>query len=180
MADLVSGRFPQLNPWALFYGTNTVNGSYPARSNAEYLGLSDLTDTAIATTGVLTAVPIPIDPGAVVSKVNILTGATAASLPTHSFGALYTSASTPALIGQSTDGTSVTAFTASTIVSFTLTTAQQITAAQSTGGYIWAAFSVTATTMPTVSVVSEPTAAFASTAALVTGGPLYLASGSGS
>src|SRR5450631_3025532 len=163
MADLVSGRFPQFNPWALFYGTNTVNGSYPARSNAEYLGLSDLTDTAIATTGVLTAVPIPIDPGAIVSKVNILTGATAASLPTHSFGALYTSASTPALIGQSTDGTSVTTFAASTVVTFTLTSAQQISAAQCTGGYIWGAFSVTSTTQPTVSGVASATAAFAST-----------------
>ena len=174
MADLVGGRFPQSNPWSLLFGNNSVNPSYPARSNAEYTGLVTA-DSAIATTGVLIAVPIPIDPGTVVTNVNFATAGTAASVPTHSFAALYTSASTPALIGQSTDGGSLPALGASTTETFALATPQLITPAQCKGGYIWAGISVTATTIPTVVGYSTPTADQASfaTTPWVAGGPLY-------
>lgn len=174
MADLVSGRFPQSGVPVLWYGTNTVNASYPARTNAEYLGLT-LKDTSIATTGVLTAVPVPWDGGEVVTSISILTGATACSLPTHAFAAIYTSASTPALIAQSTDSTSVTAFAASTVYTIKLTNPTQVTPAQCAGGYIWAGFSITSTTQPTVSSGTSATAAFASTSAITTGAPLYMA-----
>src|SRR5690242_12616245 len=92
MADLASGRWPQTNPlWSIIgQPTNTVQSDIPARSNIEYLGLSSAwTDASLGSSGVMQAVPIPVDPGTVISKVSILVGATAASTPTHSFAALY-------------------------------------------------------------------------------------------
>lgn len=179
MADLVSGRFPQSYSPNLWFGTNVVNGSYPARSNAEYLGLSNTSDGAIAGTGVFVAVPIPIDPLEVVTNVSIVTGATACSLPTHAFAALYSSAATPALLGQSTDSTSVTAFAASTVYKIALTNPYQVKAADCTGGYIWAGFSITSTTQPTAVSLTTPTACQAAMA-WITGGPAALSATSGS
>ena len=177
MADLVSARAFQAYPYNLWFGTNVANTSYPARSNAEYLGLSTLVDGAIGTTGILSAVPVPWDGGEVVTQINVSTGATGCSLPTHSFAAIYTSASTPALIGQSTDATSVTAFAASTQYTIKLTTPAQVSPAQCAGGYIWVGFSITSTTQPTVASLATATAAWAgdATTPWTTGGPLYAA-----
>src|SRR5690242_21703503 len=110
MADLASGRYPESFPlWNLLgQPTNVANSSYPARTNLENpLCTGPATDTSLGTSGVMQAVPIPIDPGTTVTKVSILVGATAASTPTHSFAALYsgTNVAAPPLIVQSTDGT---------------------------------------------------------------------------
>lgn len=171
MADLVSGRFPQLNPWWNMLGqpTNVVQADIPARSNLEYLGLGGgLTDSAAASgatilaSGVMTAVPVPVDVGTVISKISILTGATAASTPTHSFGALYsgTNVAAPPLIGQSTDG-STAAIAASGRFDFTLTTANLVTASQAPFGYLWVAFSATYNTTGPSLVTSASTIATA-------------------
>lgn len=160
MADLVSGRYGQYNPFAACLGlSNTVQPDIPARTNAEYLGWSTATDGALAGTGVLCAVPIPIDVGTTVTYVSIIIGATAASTPTHSFAALYsgTNVAAPPLIAQSTDGTT-TAIAASGVFTFTLTTAQTITNAQAPNGYIWAGVSITGSTIPTAAAISVPTA----------------------
>ena len=154
MADLVSGRWPQQNPlWSILGNpVNATQADVPARSNLEYLGLTSAwTDTSLGTSGVMQAVPIPVDPGTVISKISILVGATAASTPTHSFAALYsgTNVAAPPLIGQSTDGTT-TAIAASGRFDFTLTTPNLVTPAQAPFGYIWAAILVAGTGTPTV------------------------------
>ncbi len=163
MSDLASGRFAQTNPlWSILgQPTNVANSTYPARSNLEYLiGGGPLTDTSLGTSGVMQAVAIPIDVGTTVTKISVLVGATAASTPTHSFGALYsgTNVAAPPLIGQSTDATTAAA-AASTRFDITLTAAQTITSAQAPFGYIWAAILFTGTGTPTV--VTVPTGATA-------------------
>lgn len=161
MADLVSARSGQRDPRAGFVGaSNVTQSNIPARTNAEYLGYSGWTDGALASTGVAFAVPVFIDPGTVVTNVSMVVGATAASLPTNSFAALYsgTNVAAPPLIIQSTSGGSLPAFTASTLVNFALSTPTIITPAQAPYGWIYVAVSITATTICTAAAVSTPTA----------------------
>lgn len=179
MSDLSGGHYPQY--WglqALFGGlTNVANPSVPPRSNAEWLGIGDIADGAVAGSGIICAVPVPVDIGTTVSAISILVGATAASVPTHSWGALYSGIATPALIGQSTDG-STAAIAASAAFKFTLTTPQNITAAQAPGGWVYAAFSITATTVNTA-IVSNATPSGVQYA-YFTNSPAYLSLTSGS
>jgi hypothetical protein len=157
VADLASALYGQANPFVAMLGLkNATNASVPARSNLEYLGMSTLTDGALAGSGILAAVPIPVDPGTVVSNITIVVGATAASTPTHSFAAIYSGIATPALIAQSADGTTA-AIAASGVFNFTITPTV-ITAAQAPNGYIWAGVSITASTVPTAAAISTPTA----------------------
>ena len=88
MADLVSAGYGQKFQ-NLFSAVNVTQANIPARTNAEYLGYGNWTDGAIAGTGVAFAVPVFVDPGTVVTNVSMIVGATGASLPTHSFAALY-------------------------------------------------------------------------------------------
>lgn len=160
MADLVSGRYGQLNPLAQLIGiSNASQSDIPARSNAEYLGFGSWTDGALAGTGILCVVPVPVDPGTVVSYVSIIVGGTGASTPTHQFAALYsgTNVAAPPLIGQSTD-TTTAAIAASGALTYTLTTATAITPAQAPYGFIYAGVSITGSTIPTAAAVSVPTA----------------------
>ena len=187
MADLVSGLYGQQNPWQGIIGLqNAVQSNVPARTNAEYLGLSTITDGALAATGVAFAVPVPVDPGTVISYVSILVGGTAASVPTHSFAALYsgTNVAAPPLIGQSTDGTSVTTFASGAVTVFTLTNPQRITPAQAPYGFVYAAVSITATTIPTAMAVATPTAVgyqwFTSSTTPKGNSPLFLSATAGS
>src|SRR4051812_22154778 len=107
---LVRGRYPLSNAINNVLGrpSNTVDSNRPARTNLEYTGIGGLLDTAASlVSGVMTAVAIPVDHGMDITTISVLTGATAASTPTHSFAALYsgTTVAAPPLIGQSTDGT---------------------------------------------------------------------------
>jgi hypothetical protein len=184
MADLVSGRYGQYNPLIAMLGlTNAVNPEVPARSNLEYLGLSTLTDGALAATGVAYFVPVPVDPGTVISNVTIIVGATAASTPTHSFAALYSGIGTPALIGQSTDGTTA-AIAASGAFNFALTAQQLITSALAPNGFIYAGVSITGSAIPTAAAISTPTAVgyqwFTSSTTPKGTAPLFLSATAGS
>lgn len=160
MADLTSGRYPQINGlWsALGQPTNVATTDMPVRSNLEYLGLGGgLTDTAASLAlGVMTAVAVPVDVGMVVSTVSMLVGATAASTPTHSWAALYsgTNVAAPPLIAQTADGTT-TAQPASARFDFKFTgtgsnSPQVITSAQAPFGYIWVALQVAGTAVPSL------------------------------
>lgn len=179
MADLTGGRYPQNNPLLTVLGqtTNVAANTTPARSNAEYLSLGTLTDSALAATGVGCFVPIPVDVGTTISKVSVFVGATAEATGTHAFAAIYSGIATPALLAQSADNTGAAALAASARFDFTLQTAQTITAAQAPNGFIYAGVAITATTIPTVASVAVPTAVgyqFYST------GPLFLAATAGS
>src|ERR1039457_2937212 len=158
MADLVSGRFPQSNLYSQIFGNNTVNSSYPARTNMEYQGLNTYVDGAIAATGVGIWVPVYVDPGEVITSVNWLSGQTAASLPTHQGGGLYSGLSTPALLAKSADGASLPSLAASVAVSYALTSPYQVKAADVPNGYLWAGFTITATTIPTAICFTSTTA----------------------
>lgn len=154
MADLVSGRYGQLNPWWTVLGqpTNVAQANIPARSNLEYLGINVLTDAAAAlTSGTVTVVPVPVDPGTTITKVSVLVGASAASTPTHSFAAIYSGISTaaPALLKQSTDITT-TAIAASARFDFTLSAAYTVSPTDAPYGYVWVGVSNTGTAVPSL------------------------------
>lgn len=160
MADLTDGRYPQFNPlWAMLGQlTNVAQSDIPARTNAEAFSLSTLVDSALAATGVGCFVPVPVDPGTVISKVSVVAGATAEATGTHSFAAIYSGIATPALIGQSADQTGAAYVAASAVASWTLSTPQLITSALAPNGYIYAGVCVTAGTIPTVASIAAPTA----------------------
>lgn len=142
-----------------------------------YDSVSDSGSVAL-TTAVMTAVPIKLAPGDVITSVNYFVGTTAAGTPTNSWVALYSNATIPALLAQSTDATT-TALAAFTKVTATLATAQTITAA----GIYWVAIMVKATTVPTLLgsigvppiVTGERNLAVTSGSALVATAPATLA-----
>ena len=175
---LIRGHYPQTNPlWALTGSlANLTNSSIPVRSNLEYTGLANPTDGALAATGVACFVPIPVEPGTVITKVGILVGATAGGTITHQFAAIYSGIATPALIAQSTDTTSA-AIAASGLATWTLNATPAITQAQAPQGFIYAGICVTASTIPTALTVSIPTAVGYQ---WFTGGPLFLSATAGS
>lgn len=187
MADLTSGHYPQMASLQALVGNvgNVAQANVPVRSNLELMGVfaGPLVDTAgasVAASGVMAAVPVPVDVGMVISKISILVGATGASTPTHNFGALYsgTTVASPPLIGQSTDGTTA-AIAASTRFDFTLTTPNVVTPAQAPWGYIWVAYAFTVTTtLP--SQVTIPCGAAAAQYRWFTNTPLYFSQTSGS
>jgi hypothetical protein len=155
MADLPSARYGSLNPSWAFLGaqSNIANPSYPARSTADVPGVAmfPLTDNAAAASDAFLYAAVPFDAGEVVTKITLWAGNTAASTPTHQFGALYSGlAASPALIGaQSVDGTT-TAVAAKTAYSYTLPTPYQVKPADVPFGYLYAGFSMTATAVNTV------------------------------
>lgn len=186
MSDVTSGRYGQTNPFAAIIGlNNAAQSNIPARSNAEWFGYSTVTDGALAGSGVMCAVPVPIDYGTTVTYVSLIIGATAASTPTHQFAALYagTPVAAPPLIAQTTDGTTA-AVAASGAYSFTFTTPHVVTSAEAPAGFIYVAVSFTGTTVPTAMGVSVPTAVgyqwFTSSTTPKGASPLGLALTSGS
>lgn len=112
------------------------------RCNLPRVGLDD--EAALAS-GVMTSVALWLNAGDVITSLTFISGVTAAGVPTNQFAALYSNAATPALLGQSADGTSG-AWAADTAKTFTLAAPVKIAAS----GIYWAALSVTATTVPTL------------------------------
>jgi hypothetical protein len=180
LADLVDGRYPQINPvWSILgQTTNVAQSDVPVRSNLEYLNAGSLTDsTAALATGVMKAVPVVVDQGQVISAVTVLVGATAGVTMTRQWAALYQgTGAAPALMGQSTDGTSG-AIGASAAFKFTLASPQLITTTNAPNGFIYVAVMVAAATMPSLATAATPTAV---TYQWTTNGPLGLSLTSGS
>lgn len=160
--DLVSGRYPLTHPLSKLLGSfNAVQGNIAYRSNLEWFGLPALADTAtIVGSGVQVSVPVPVEAGDVIKTVGIVVGATAASTPTHQFGALYKgTGAAPALIGQSTDATTA-AIAASAVYSFTLTTPYIVNPTDCPNGFIYASFGITGTAYPSVATAATATATY--------------------
>jgi hypothetical protein len=160
MADLVDGRYPQTDPvWSMLgQPVNATQSDVPAFSNLRAFGLGNPTDGALAATGVAAAVPIPVDAGAIISKISILAGATAEATGTHLWAALYSGVAVPALLAQSADNTGAAAVSASARFDFTLQTPQLITPALAPNGFVYASIMVAAGTVPTAASLSIPTA----------------------
>lgn len=142
------------------------------RENQPRIGLYDSASdsgSVALTTQVMTSVPIYLAAGDVVTNLTFMSGATAAGTPTNWWFALYSNASTPALIAQSADQTSTAwaAFTAKTLALSAAYTVLQ------TGVY-WAAIHVKATTVPTLlgSIAVKPIATGARNLAQTSGSAL--------
>ena len=120
---------------------------------------------AIGATGVAHATAVPLQAGDVISSITFVTGATAAATPTAGFVALYSSASTPALLAQSADFGS-TARAANTAYTVSLTSAVTITDAR----LYSVSIIFTAGTVPTLRGLSTGNAVMAG--AIITGMPV--------
>ena len=152
--DLVGGSYPLTYPFRKGLGlpANATQGNISPRSNLELPFLGNLADQAAAlVSGVITLVAIPVEIGDEITKVSVLVGATAAATPTHQWAALYSGALTTAALqgAQSADGTS-TAISASGRLDFALATSVLVTATNAPYGYVYAAISVTAGTVPSL------------------------------
>lgn len=109
-----------------------------------YDSASDTGSVAL-TTQVMTAVPVKLIAGDVITNISFYAGTTAAGTPTNWWTALYSNATIPALLSQSADQLTgaIAAFGWKTTA---LAAAQTIPAT----GYYWAAIMVKATTAPTL------------------------------
>ena len=185
---ITKGHFPQNFPGFAWAGTQgqSAQANLPVRFNTEwstpYSGaLVDTASLGGTTTGVMVAVPCPVDVGMEISKISVLIGAGGAGTPTHSFAALYsgTTVAAPPLIGQTTDGLTA-AIAASTRFDFSFAAGSQqvITAAQAPYGFVYVAIAVTASTVP--SCVTTPCGAAAAQYRWFTNTPLYFSQTSGS
>lgn len=126
------------------------NTARPARSNLTgnpLLGTLKDEAAALITKAAL-LVPIPVVVGDVISKIAILTGATAANGPEHQWGALYEgklTSSEAVLLQQSADGLTA-AIAAKSVITYTLAKPVTVTAANAPFGYLYGSVSVTAST----------------------------------
>jgi hypothetical protein len=100
---------------------------------------------AALTTQVMTSVALYLEAGEVVTNLTFCSATTAAGTPTNWWFALYSTAATPALLGQTADQTS-TAWAANTAKTVALATPYTVP----TSGIYYAAIHVKATTVPTL------------------------------
>lgn len=113
-------------------------------------GTSDL---AIAASGVVLSVGVPLQFGDTVGRIAFVTGATAAGSPTAGFAALYNPAGT--LVAQTADfGSTTRAANTAYIVSLASTVIVGTTANATAPGLYYLAISFTASTVPTLRGVS--------------------------
>lgn len=153
----VAGGLATLNSSGDLTGTQTgghrpdtdpqwlLNGS-PTGVLRENLTRGDLGgNLAALTTQIMTAVAIPLEAGDVVTNLTFCSATTAAGTPTNWWFALYSTAATPALLGQTADQTS-TAWAANTVKTVALAAPYTVL----TTGVYYAAIMVKATTVPTL------------------------------
>lgn len=141
-----------------FMQAHRPNPAVFSRSNLPRFGLYDSASdsgNAALTTQIMTAVPIFLAAGDVITNLSFQSGATAAGTPTNWWFALYDNSATPALLAQTADQTTG-AWAANTVKTLALSSPVTI---KNTGVY-WAAVMVKATTVPTLvgSVVGRPVA----------------------
>ena len=117
-----------------------LNGSPTGTLRESFPRWACTTDLTAPTTQVMTTVAVPLQAGDVITNITFKSGATAADTPTNWWFALYSSASTPALLAQTADQTTG-AWAANTAKTVALATAQLIT----TPGVYYAAFMMKAT-----------------------------------
>lgn len=158
--DLNAGFYWQTNRMYSLLGqiTNVVDTTKPAFTNL--VPGQPLIDGAVATTGIATSTPVPVDVGATITNVIFITGATAASSPTHSWAALYqgTGVTQPVFIAQVTDKGSA-AIGSKTVFTYALSSATQITSTMAPHGFIYVSLMFASTVaQPSVVSYAAPTA----------------------
>jgi hypothetical protein len=102
-------------------------------------------DVAIGTTGLITGVSIPLHAGDTVTSISFCVGATAGATATNQWGGLYSGATIPLTLGQST-ATATAAMPANAIWTFTMATPIVVPS----DALYWAVICVTAGTIPTL------------------------------
>ncbi|MGA5819727.1 hypothetical protein ACPC54_17940 [Kitasatospora sp. NPDC094028] len=136
---LVNGKYAPKNP-------NWLIAGQPAGTFRENIARQlVINDGAIMTSGIMLATALPLCAGDVVTNLTFASGATAAGVPTNWWFALYDTAATPNLLGQSADQ-GAGAWAATTSKTLPLAAPVQIT---QTGIY-YAAVMVKATTAPSL------------------------------
>jgi hypothetical protein len=137
------------------YNNNYLLQGSPAGSSTyiENYPRTSITSAAcvIGATGIMTSVAVPIQAGELITNITFRSGTTAADTPLNWGVALYSSASTPALLAQSADQTT-TAWAASTTKTVALATPQLI----STPGVYYAALWMKATAQVTLTGMILP------------------------
>lgn len=103
------------------------------------------TDNAIGTTGLLTMMAVALNAGDIVTKISVCVGATAGATLTNQYVCLYSGATIPLVLAQST-ATANAAMAANTVYTASLTAPFTITST----GLFWAGVCVTGTTIPTL------------------------------
>jgi hypothetical protein len=132
----------------------TGNAARPARSNVS--SMSTFANGALAATGVGCFVPVAVDPGDIITRVNVPIATTAGETMTHQFVAIYAGTGTePALIGQSTDTTSA-AIAKEKLAGWNLTSPITVTEAMAPAGFVYAEISITATVIPSAVTYGTP------------------------
>jgi hypothetical protein len=145
----------------------------PSGLRAQNLRALDVSaDTDPLTTQVMLSVAVPLQAGELVTNITFKSGATAADTPTNYWFALYSSASTPALVGQTADQTS-TAWAANTVKTLALTTPYRVT----TTGVHYASIMVKATDLP--SLIGKSLGIAGASAAILSSKVIAQTSGSG-
>lgn len=134
-ADVMDGRSND------FPGVDFSVGLYAANMPRRAAG----GDLAALATGVMTAVPVFLHKGDVVTNLTFVSGGTAGATLTHWWFALYSDAATPKLLAQTADQVAA-AWAANTVK--TLPLAAPVTIAED--GFYWLAVMVAATTVPTL------------------------------
>jgi len=137
-----------------------LDGGVSLRKNLPRL-LAD-GNVAALSTGVMTSVALYLERGDVVTNLTFVSATTAAGTPTAWWFALYDTAATPALLGQTADQATA-AWAANTAKTLALATPYKVPVT----GIYYAAINVTATTVPTLAGKSVVNAVDAG--ALVTG-----------
>jgi len=140
-SDVVRQHLAGADPGAAFYRSNMRR-------------LDAVADTGALTTQVMTSVPVYLRKGDIVTSITARSGATAAGTPTNYWFALYSSAATPALLGQSADQLTA-AWAATTNKTLALASPVTITA----DGWYWVGIMVKATTPPSLVGVSTTASA---------------------
>jgi hypothetical protein len=140
--------------WALGNLKQEGNPSRPARTSwldlPAFSALKDETAALIKKEAIM--VPVPVVPGDVISKIEVLVGGTAAETPTHQWGALYegTLASSEAVLLSQSPDEETAAIAKEAPYAWKLKASQTITAAMAPHGFIYAAVQVTATVEPSL------------------------------
>ena len=150
-----SGHYPATDAQWLLNGSPT--GMFRANLRRSEVG----GNLAALTTQIMTAVALYLEAGDVVTNLTFCSATTAAGTPTNWWFALYSTATTPALIAQSADQTN-TAWAANTAKTLALSAPYTVP----TTGIYYAAVHVKATTVPTLLGASLNATA---SAAVVTG-----------
>jgi len=103
------------------------------------------TDCVIGTTGLITAVAVPLIQGSTITKISFIVGATAGATLTNQYVCLYSGATVPLVLAQSTAGAAA-AMAANTAFTGTLATPFVVPSS----GIYYAGICVTGTTIPTL------------------------------